>query len=98
MKKFTAENCREQFEQWFRDVEAGDDDNWSPPEYLSREWHDYIARRQLALGAWNKALEIALAVSELNLPDEASEEDIPFASSVWNACLDEVKRLNRVEK
>lgn len=64
MNKLTAEKCREQFEQWFRDVEAGDDDNWSSPPYLSREWHDYLARRQLALGAWNKALDIALPILE----------------------------------
>lgn len=64
MNKLTAEKCREKFEQWFRDVEAGDDAEWHEPEYQSREWHDYISRRQLALGAWNAALEIALPVLE----------------------------------
>lgn len=48
-----------------------------------------------------KIWEIALAaltapVPALKLPNEASEEDIPFAFAVWNACLDEVKRLNGV--
>lgn len=65
MKKLTAE-----FEKWFASVEAGDDSEWSEPKYQSREWHDYIFRRQLALGAWNKALEIALPALERQEKDE----------------------------
>lgn len=43
------------FEVWFKSVESGDDENWMEPKYLSREWNDYVARRQLALGAWRAA-------------------------------------------
>ena len=106
MNKLTAEKCREPFEKWFRDVEAGDDPNWSSPPYLSREWHDYLARRQLALGAWNKALELSHTVPALKLPEKVScdgfnPKEWDEARNLgqcegWNACIYELKRLNGV--
>lgn len=64
MNKVNTKQYTESFEQWFRDVEAGDDPNWSSPPYLSQEWYQYLSRRELALGAWNKALEVALPILE----------------------------------
>lgn len=42
------------FEKWFKAVEAGDDAEWTEPKYLSSEWNEYLHRRQLAFGAWQK--------------------------------------------
>ncbi|QPR26811.1 hypothetical protein I6G97_10005 [Edwardsiella hoshinae] len=52
-------NMREEFEKWFTGVESGDDVNWKEPDYASDEWNDYIARRQLAKGAWEEAWQAA---------------------------------------
>ncbi|MGP2449078.1 hypothetical protein ACTUSR_08220 [Pantoea stewartii subsp. indologenes] len=41
------------FDKWFKEVEAGDDAEWNEPEYGSKDWHAYLHRRQLALGAWH---------------------------------------------
>lgn len=80
MNKITAE-----FEKWFSSVEAGDDSEWREPEYQSREWHDYISRRQLALGAWNKALEVVLPVRDQQGDDEMSVSYSQFLSDVLTA-------------
>ncbi|MDH2121919.1 hypothetical protein N5J75_01675 [Pantoea brenneri] len=37
-------------------------------------------------------------VPEIKLPAEADSSNLPFAAMSWNACLDEVKRLNGVCK
>lgn len=44
------------FDEWFKSVEAGDDENWKEPKYLSKEWNGYLERMQLARGAWNAAM------------------------------------------
>ncbi|MBE5213252.1 hypothetical protein IG611_01690 [Pectobacterium sp. A535-S3-A17] len=44
------------FDEWFNAIEAGDDEDWQEPRYLSKEWNEYIARMQLARGAWNAAM------------------------------------------
>lgn len=49
---------QEEFEQWIVAIESGGDTAWLPPRYLSKEWHAYIERRQLALGAFNFALQL----------------------------------------
>lgn len=53
----------ELFESWFRSVEAGDDEDWQEPKYLSKEWHEYLHRRQLALGAWYACRDAMLQLS-----------------------------------
>lgn len=45
------------FDAWFKAIEAGDDQGWSEPEYLSKEWHEYLGRRQLALGAYRLSID-----------------------------------------
>ena len=44
-----------EFEEWFRAIWGGSDDI-PVPEYQSEGWNEYIAKRQLALGAWEAAL------------------------------------------
>ncbi len=44
------------FDEWFKAIEAGDDENRKEPKYLSKEWNEYLARMQLARGAWNAAM------------------------------------------
>lgn len=84
MNKVNTEKYTESFEQWFRDVEAGDDPNWSSPPYLSQEWYQYLSRRELALGAWNKALEIALPT--LAQQEQAEGEWIEWAGGLQPVC------------
>lgn len=55
------------FDAWFKAIEAGDDQDWSEPEYLSKEWHGYIGRRQLALGTYRFAIN---ETKHLNGPGE----------------------------
>ena len=45
------------FDMWFKSIEAGDDDDWHEPEYMSKDWHEYMFRRQLALGAYRLAID-----------------------------------------
>lgn len=51
-------NYQKEFEHWFLAVESGNDEDWKAPPYLSKEWHAYVMRRQLALGAFNFALQL----------------------------------------
>ncbi|GKX48002.1 hypothetical protein [Pectobacterium carotovorum] len=51
------------FDEWFKAIEAGDDENWQEPKYLSKEWSDYLSRMQLARGAWEGCRAAMLQLS-----------------------------------
>lgn len=61
------------FEGWFEAVEAGDDKDWKKPEYLSKEWHAYLARHQLALGAFQFCRAAMLQSEPQNAPQNIPE-------------------------
>ncbi|TCL06850.1 hypothetical protein [Sodalis ligni] len=65
------------FESWFIGIESDEDGNFTEPRYLSDEWHAYIARRQLALGAWNACRASMLAKQPvIAVPDSAAIRDV----------------------
>lgn len=48
------------FEEWFAAIEAGDGSIPVPQSIADGEaWHEHIGRRQIALGAWLAATEVA---------------------------------------
>ena len=50
------------FEKWFAEIEAGDGTIPVPQSAADGEaWHEYIGRRQIALGAWLEATDQAAA-------------------------------------
>ncbi len=78
-----------EFDKWFKAVEAGNNNEWVEPEYNSQEWHEYISRRSLALGAWNAStirLRSKIYDLEQRLEGKLSRSDIPDTDTTTMLC------------